>query len=276
MIPHAFAFTQFVQEQEFIIPSLVSLSCNPMTVTKGNLLIFDISYQTPSLTHITSVSDDIGTVFTKIATTLTTGSHPINSSTWIGVLPSSGSEDAVVHLSASADIGVACSEWTNVSNTVITIKTATGTSVSPATNFPLAVASFTPNIGNLIYAFGSGDPCGGTGTPLIHSDSFTPAGANPLTNIIEGVCRTLGAVQFKFSFVDEYSIYPSSTLPTTVPIQWSFATQQGVNNGDWSEIVIELKTPSIFINTDNDGLYVIGLFLIVLFGLSLSYRKTTK
>jgi hypothetical protein len=241
------AFVGLVQEAKGTATSSTTVTCvYGSNVVSGNELVFGVSYNIPSTVHISGTPTDTrGTTYTRQGTTLTAGSNPLNSTVWTGVAGGSGADTITVTMSGSTGKEeIACKEFSGSTNTLVTAKTATGTATSGAT-YSLAVASFTPAVGDLVYAYGSGDPCGGSVPASVgYSTSFTSGTANTAAENVLSTCKTVGAVQFKLGQVDEYAVWPNS-VATTAAISWVMNTAVSVNTGEWSEIVIELGATNL-------------------------------
>ena len=242
----AHAFVSFVQEcDNSVLTSGSTITCAMSSnVSSGDELVAGFSYNLPATTHVSSVADSLSTSFSRRNTTLTAGSHPLNSSVWTGSASSSGADTLTVTFSVvGVSIVVAFAEFSGSINTVTKALSAMGTATSGG-SYPLALSTnLNPSVGDLVYSYGSGDPCGGSGS-ITYSNSFTSSSANSITERSIGVCKTVGAVQFKLGQVDQYSAWPNTAV-TTSPITWAYSTAIGVNTGEWSLIVLDLAATQI-------------------------------
>jgi hypothetical protein len=201
----------------------------------------------PASITVVSVADTLGNSFSDAGVvTQSASTQSFKGDVWYAMQThASGSDTITVTLSGTPTVvWITCLEFSGTSSVLrVAEKTSTGTGTSSPLS--IALSSFTPSAGDLVYAYTAYQTCQSTGT-ITYNTAHYLAGTAKGTDFRTGTrCRTYGDNYLQQNEADEYwqSASASSTTATfSVPSDGN----QAINVAGWIEVGVEFEFQDSF------------------------------
>jgi hypothetical protein len=194
---------------------------------------------------VSSVKDTVVSSFSSVVSGgVTTGSTASSVSyMYYALAAASGSDTITVTLSASPTVAfVTCAEWSGVFS-VTPVTYSTGKNTGTSSPLGASVTSFTPNAGDLVYAYVGFTSCSSIGTVTYNTPTYT-SGTAKGTDASTGVVCTGTTTHFMLNEADEYALdWGSGSTTSTFSIAMGSGAASGKTSG-WGEIAVEFDPPA--------------------------------